>query len=361
MIAGTRICGAGHLTLLPAARSSPNHSLPTRFSRNIFLMPNRTRLMLSAKMDPLLIHLLENDDRFDVRNHPCETAEELVGNIRDAEILVSRYETRVSRRVIEAGADLRLVVQGTSGLDNIDHAAAAERGVAIVGLPGLNANAVAELVISHMISLTRTVGFYDGMVRRKEWSRSDCMSRRELRAHRIGIVGLGNVGGSVARLAGHFGAISSAYDPYITEAQARQRGARLVPTLGEILETSDILTLHIPLTDETRGMIGAAELDRLPERAFVINTSRGPVVDVNAILDRLCRSRLAGAALDVFDPEPPEEINWPAVPNLILTPHIAGCTREAKESVARKVFDVVSEWVARRRASNDQSSEIRNQ
>jgi D-3-phosphoglycerate dehydrogenase len=256
---------------------------------------------------------------------------------------VTRAHNQVTRRVIESGRSLRFIAQGTSGLDNIDAVAAEERGVAIIGIPGENANAVAELVIGHLVSLTRTVGVYDKMMRSGGWSRGDCATRRELRGYRLGIVGLGRVGGRVARLAGAFGMTPKAHDPYISAETARERGAELVPTLEELVTASDILTLHVPLTAETNRMIDARVLDLLPRPAIVINTCRGPVLDLSEALSRLDGARLSGLALDVYDEEPPKGIAWPDTPRLILTPHVAGCSFESKASIGRLLYEKLCE------------------
>lgn len=263
--------------------------------------------------------------------------------VGDAEVLVTRAHNQVTRRVIESAGALRFIAQGTSGLDNIDAEAAEERGIVIIGIPGENANAVAELVIGHFVSLTRTVGLYDRMMRSGGWSRGDCATRRELRGFRLGIVGLGRVGGRVARLAGSFGMVSRAYDPYISVETARKRGAELVPTLEELVTSSDILTLHVPLTAETTRMIDARVLDLLPRPAIVINTCRGPVLDLAEALSRLDGARLAGLALDVYNEEPPQGIAWPDTPRLIVTPHVAGCSYESKASIGRLLYEKICE------------------
>lgn len=305
--------------------------------------PEKIPVFVAADVDPVAIQLIGSDARFALDFTPSYDEDDLVARIGAAQVLVTRYHNAVTRRVLERATSLRAIVQGTSGLDNIDLAFAAERGIEVIGIPGENANAVAELVISHMIALTRTVPSYDRMVRAGEWQRADCASRRELRGYRIGIVGLGRVGGRVARLATAFGCDPVAYDPYITDEDFRERQARRVTTLDELLASSDILTMHVPLTDETRGMIGARELAMLPRGAFVLNTCRGPVVELDPVFAAMHDGRVAGAALDVYEPEPPRR-SWPDDPRLILTPHIAGCTKEAKESIGRATYRKICEF-----------------
>jgi phosphoglycerate dehydrogenase-like enzyme len=305
----------------------------------------RTRVFVAADVDAAFFECAARDPRLEVRVEPAYDSASLAKAVGDCQVLVTRFHNEVTREVIAAATELRLIVQGTSGLDNIDEAAAANRRISIIGIPGENANAVAELVIGHMLALTRTVPLYGRMVRDGRWSRGDCASRKELRGHRLGIVGLGRVGTRVARLAAAFGVAPRACDPYIGDDDFRERGAARALTLDALLKESDIVTLHVPLTEETRGMIGAAELDRLPAGAVAINTSRGPVLDLEAALARLASGRLAGLALDVFDQEPPRGLAWPDHPGLILTPHVAGCSAESKASIGRLIYERIREWI----------------
>ncbi len=298
------------------------------------------RLLIAADVDRSLLTRAHADGRFEIVDRPVKSEEELEAIAGDCEILVTRSYNRVTKRVIDAARKLELIAQGTSGTDNIDMQAAHGRGIAVLNMPGENANAVAELVIGFMIALTRTVPAYDRSMRAGIWDRDDCASRHELRHHRLGIVGLGQVGMRVARLAHAFGMSVAAFDPYITDDDFTQRGADRVASLDALLRSSDILTLHVPFTQETRTMIGASQLATLPSRAMVINAARGEVLDVDAALDALARDTLGGLALDVYDPEPPTR-RWPDDPRLILTPHIAGCTTEAKSAIGAKLYEKI--------------------
>ena len=299
-------------------------------------------MLVAADVDRSLHERAAADGRFEVIDRPSRTEEELAGVVGECEILVTRSFNRVTRKVIERASNLELIAQGTSGTDNIDHAAARERGITILNLPGANADAVAELVIGFMIALTRTVPAYTRELVSGKWNRDDCATRHELRHYRLGIIGLGEVGRRVARLAGLFGMRVSAVDPYITEFYNATR----VTALDTLLHDSDIVTLHVPLTDETRRMIGAPEMARMPRGSFLISAARGEVLDQAAALDALRSNHLGGLAMDVFDPEPPEGA-LPDDPRLILTPHIAGCTHEAKATIGAKLFDKIVEFYER--------------
>jgi D-3-phosphoglycerate dehydrogenase len=300
----------------------------------------KKRLLIAADVDRSLLTRAHADGRFEIIDRPVKSEGELEAIAGDCEILVTRSYNRVSKRVIDAAPKLELIAQGTSGTDNIDMQSARDRGIAVINMPGENANAVAELVIAFMIALTRTLPAYDREMRAGIWGRDDCATRHELRHHRLGIIGLGEVGKRVARLAGAFGMSAAAFDPYITDDDFRQRGAQRVTSLDALLRASDIVTLHVPFTPETRTMIGANQLALLPPGAIVINAARGEVLDVDAALDALSRNALGGLALDVYDPEPPTRI-WPDDPRLILTPHIAGCTTEAKSAIGAKLYEKI--------------------
>ncbi|HKR65926.1 MAG TPA: NAD(P)-dependent oxidoreductase [Thermoanaerobaculia bacterium] len=302
----------------------------------------RRKIVVAADVDRSLEERAQGDERFEIVRRPVRSEEELANVVGDAEILVTRAYNKVTRRVLEAAPHLQLIAQGTSGIDNVDVDAANARGITVINMPGINANAVAELVIGFMIAMTRTVPFYKREIVRGVFSRDDCATRHELAHFRLGIVGLGQVGSRVARLASAFGMKVVAYDPYIAPTYTPRASS-----LDELLEQTDILTLHVPLTDDTRRMIGAREIARLAQGSYLINAARGEVLDQQAALDALARGHLAGLALDVFDPEPPVA-PLPDDPRLILTPHVGGCSHEVKTSAGAKVFEKIAEFYATR-------------
>ncbi|HEX7709076.1 MAG TPA: NAD(P)-dependent oxidoreductase [Thermoanaerobaculia bacterium] len=306
-----------------------------------------TAMLIAADVDPAFIARVKGDARFDVRHEPVRSEDELVAIVGDAQVLVTRAYNRVTRRVIEAAPQLELIAQGTSGTDNIDAVAARERGITIVSLPGENANAVAELVIGFMLMMTRTIPLYTRDVVSGRWLRDDCATRHEMRHYRLGIVGLGEVGRRVARLSRAFGMEVHAYDPYISDDDFLARDAVRIGSLDELLAAIDIVTLHVPLTEETRRMIGPLQLERMRPGSFLINAARGEVLDQQAALDALAANHLGGLALDVLDPEPPSGA-LPDDPRLVLTPHIAGCTFECKRDIGERLYERMAErypWV----------------
>jgi D-3-phosphoglycerate dehydrogenase / 2-oxoglutarate reductase len=225
----------------------------------------------------------------------------------------------VTARVLDAGP-LRAVVKYGVGLDNIDLDAAGDRRVEVRATPGTNARSVAELTMGLMLSLARRVHEQDRLARSGEWTRRTGV---ELRGRHLGIVGLGAVGSQVAELAGCFGMDVVAHDP------GRQDAGVPLVTMEELLETSDVVSLHCPLTDETRGLVGSSALARMPEGSFLVNTARPGLVDEGALEDALRRGRLAGAALDDLGHEPPTASPLLGLDEVVVTPHAGAATREA--------------------------------
>ncbi|MEO8035484.1 MAG: NAD(P)-dependent oxidoreductase [Acidobacteriota bacterium] len=299
------------------------------------------KLLIAADVDRILIDRALADARFDVTLHPVKSEAELAAIVGECEILVTRAYNRVTADVIDRAPNLRLLAQGTSGTDNIDAYRAAERGIRIISLPGENANAVAELVIGFMIVMTRTLPQYTREVVSATWQRDDCSTRHELRHHRLGIIGLGQVGRRVARMARAFEIPVSAFDPYLTDDEFHHREANRFASLEELIAGSDIVTLHVPLNPETRGMMSEARIRAMLPGSYLINAARGEVLDQTAALSALASRHLAGLALDVYDPEPPAG-GFPDDPRLVLTPHVAGCTYEAKASIGAKLWDRIS-------------------
>lgn len=235
-------------------------------------------------------------------------------------------------------------------MDNIDVAAATELGVYVVNAPFGNVFAAAEHTFALALSLMRNIAVADRSVRAAEWSRGKLMGR-ELRGKTLGLIGIGRIGSLVARRAAGFEMQIIAHDPFATEALARAMGARLVE-LDELLRTADVISLHTPLTERTRGLIGTETLKLMKPTAVVINCSRGEVIDPVALASALEAGTIAGAALDVYPEEPlPADSPLRTAPHTVLTPHIAGSTHEAQTNVAvdvaRQILDVLAGRPAR--------------
>jgi D-3-phosphoglycerate dehydrogenase len=255
--------------------------------------------------------------RFAEVDRPLEERE-LVDLVRGCWGLIVGLDP-VTAAVLDAGP-LRVVVRFGSGTDNIDLAAAGQRGAKVASTPGANARSVAELTIGLLLALARHLVLHDREVRSGAWSRHTGI---ELAGRRLGIVGYGAVGRQVAAIARAIGMEVVASDPFVREADVP------LVDLKALLTSSDAVTLHAPLADDTRGMIGAAELARMRPHALLVNTSRGGLVDERALAETLAAGRIRGAAFDAFECEPPEASPLLALDNFIASPHAGAATVEA--------------------------------
>jgi len=266
---------------------------------------------------------------------------ELVATIGDYDALVVRSETKVTAPVIEAGKKLRVVGRAGVGVDNIDVAAATRRGILVVNAPRGNIVAAAEHTIALLLAVARSVPQADASIRRGEWTRSK-YTGVEIRGKTLGIVGLGNVGSEVSKRAHGLEMDVIAFDPVVSIERAELFNVELVP-LDELLKRADFVTVHVPLVEANRGLIGGRELGLMKPTARLINTARGGIIDEAALYQALKAGTPAAAASDVFEQEPPGENPLFTLPNFIATPHIAASTVEAQASVA---FDVAEEVAA---------------
>jgi (S)-sulfolactate dehydrogenase len=260
----------------------------------------------------------------------------LVDALREADALIVRNRTRVDRSLLSSGPRLRVVGRLGVGLDNIDVAACGERGIRVVPATGANALAVAEYVIAAAMVLLRGAFGSTTAVARGDWPRAALSHGREMDGKILGIVGFGGIGRLTARRARAMGMRALAFDPQIPANAAVWGEEQVVPqALDELLRQSDVVTLHVPLNDATRGLIDQKRIALMKPDAVLINTARGGVVDEAALAAALKSGRLAGAALDVFTTEPLAPRSPLAdCPRLILTPHVAGVTRESNARVS---------------------------
>jgi D-3-phosphoglycerate dehydrogenase len=255
--------------------------------------------------------------------------------------LIVRSQTRVDAELLAAAApQLSVVGVASVGIDRIEVDAATRAGVMIVNAPTGNTIAAAEHTMALMLALLRHVTDADASVRRGEWERGR-YTGRELRGKTLGVVGLGKIGKAVARRATGFEMRVIASDPYLTEEQASEAGAKLVG-MAELLHRSDVITVHTPLAPQTRGLIGRAQLDATKPGAFVLNVARGGIVDERALADALVSGHLGGAAVDVYSTEPMSPDNpLRTAPNLVLTPHLGASTAEAQDRVGLEMAEQV--------------------
>lgn len=265
--------------------------------------------------------------------------EELRDVIGEYDALIVRSGTKVTPDILAAGERLRVIGRAGTGVDNIDVDAATREGVAVVNAPTGNSNAVAEQTIALMLALARRVYPAVSSLKAGRWEKSS-LQGVEVRGKTLGLIGLGRIGSLVASKAKALEMRVVTFDPYASEERAASSGASLV-SLEELLQTSNFVSIHTPLTPETRGMVGAEELAKLQSSAYVINCARGGIVDEQALKVALEEGQIAGAALDVFVEEPAVDNDLLKSPRLIATPHLGASTAEAQDSVALDVAQAV--------------------
>jgi D-3-phosphoglycerate dehydrogenase len=293
------------------------------------------RVLVSDPLAPAATALLKAAAGISLEEVKGLSEEQLLPRVGEIEAWIVRSGTRVTRRLIDAAPRLRWVARAGAGLDNIDVPAARERGIAVLNVPGANSVAVAELTMGLLLALFRRIPAADASLRRGAWEKSKLMGR-ELRGKTLGIVGLGRIGREVARRALAFEMSCLAADPVVSEADGSAAGVTLLP-LHELLARADIVTLHVPATAETRGLIGAAEIARMRRGAVLVNAARGGLVDEAALHAALASGALSGAALDVYATEPPLASPLLSLPNVVATPHLGASTIEAQEAVGEEI------------------------
>jgi D-3-phosphoglycerate dehydrogenase / 2-oxoglutarate reductase len=283
------------------------------------------------------------------------TRDELCGVIGAYDALVVRSQVQADAALIAAGTRLVVIGRAGVGVDNVDLEAATRAGIVVVNAPTGNTIAAAEHTLALLYGLARRTAEGDAALRAGDWKAArGRLTGVELRGRTLGIVGLGKIGQAIAERARAMEMTILGVDPYVTPEQAALRGIELVG-LEELLRRSDAVTVHVPLTRDTRGLIGARELALMKPTAFVLNVARGGILDEAAVADALREGRLAGAAVDVFEHEPPFEPNPRSplldAPNTLLTPHLGASTAEAQvlvaEEVAAQIVDVLDGRPAR--------------
>jgi D-3-phosphoglycerate dehydrogenase len=292
------------------------------------------RILVTDGVDREGIELLTGVPGFEVDEVPTLAPDDLLARIGDYDAIVGRSATKISEPLLRAGRRLKVVGRAGVGVDNVAIDAATRLGIAVINAPAGNTVAVAELWFGVMISLLRHLTRAAVSMQAGRWERDELLGS-ELKGRTLGLVGLGRIGGEITGRARAFGMRVVAYDPYVSEDRFDALGAERAATLAAVCDVADILTVHTPLTKETRGLIGAAELARLKPGAIVANLARGGIVDDEALRQSLLSGHLGGAALDVYVAEPVKGSHpWQGIENVVLTPHIGASTREAQRNVA---------------------------
>jgi len=294
-------------------------------------------VLIAEELSPATVEALGPD--FEIRWVDGADRSALLPALAEANAVLIRSATKMDAEAIAAAPHLQVIARAGVGLDNVDIPAATRAGVMVVNAPTSNIISAAELTIGHILSLARHIPAAHQSLAAGEWKRSK-FTGTELYEKTVGIIGLGRIGALIAARLQAFGVEIIAYDPYVTPARAQQLGVRLT-SLDELLETADFVTIHMPKTPETTGMIGAEQLKRMKRSAYIVNVARGGLIDEDALAEALREGEIAGAGLDVFVNEPPKDDKLTSLPNVVVTPHLGASTEEAQEkagvAVARSV------------------------
>ena len=282
---------------------------------------------------------------FQIDNKPGISRDELLRIAPGYDVLVIRSRTKVDREVLDKSTSLKVVARPGTGLDNVDVEYAKSRGVEVINSPESLVEAVAEHVTLLMLALSRKLTLADQSVKAGRWEKEALMGR-ELKGKVMGIVGLGRIGRRIAAIANVLGMSVLAYDVIPIPRDVVDELHCKIVGLDEVFSSSDYITLHVPMTQDTRRMVDSRRLASMKRSAFIINTSRGGVIDEAALVDALRNGVIAGAALDVFEKEPPGGPILSA-PNIIVTPHVGGQTAEAQVSAITVVGDKLREFFSR--------------
>lgn len=279
---------------------------------------------------------------FDVKVAPDPSEATVIANLAGVEGVVVRTAP-FTRAIMEAAPDLKVIARHGVGVDNIDIPAATELGILVCNTPNANALSVAEHVIVAMGALAKRVLTMDRGTRKNSWEIRNEYKAFDLQGKTLGLVGLGRIGSLVAKKAmAAFDMNVVGYDPYLTPDKAATLGIRLAASVDEVLAAADVVSLHTPLTAETRGLLNKERLGRMKPGAYLINFSRGEVVVEADLVEALTNGTLAGAALDVYDPEPPQAENpLFALDNVLLSPHSAALTKECVQRMATGAAEAV--------------------
>lgn len=269
---------------------------------------------------------------------------ELIPVVADAEAMVVRSETKVTRKVMEAAPKLRVVGRAGVGVDNVDVDAATQRGVIVMNTPSGNTISTAELTFSMLMALARKIPQAHASMKAGEWNRK-AFQGTELYNKTLGVLGMGRIGSEVAKRALAFGMTVLAYDPYLNLARAKALQVELVE-LDELYARADFITVHMPMSDETNGMINAAAFAKMKKGVRVLNCARGGIVNEKDLYEAITSGKVAGAALDVYEVEPlPKEFPLRNLPQVIMTPHLGASTEEAQENVGIEVAEAITDYL----------------
>ncbi len=301
------------------------------------------KIVIAEKVSPATLAILNNEPGWNLVTADQIPAGGLPAALADADALIVRSAVQADAALLEHAPKLRLIGRAGVGVDNIDTAEATKRGIVVMNTPGANAVAVAELTLGLMIAMARAIPRANAGMHEGQWNKKT-LQGTELRGKTLGIVGLGRIGLEVAKRAKAFGMTLLGYDPFVAPVIARENGVTLVP-IDEIFEESDYLSLHVGLTPQTEGLINKMSLAIMKKGVRIVNCARGELIVDEALVEALQSGHVAGAALDVFRQEPLKNSPYVAIPNVLLSPHVAGSTDEAQEAIGIQLANQVRDYL----------------
>ncbi|AWX33414.1 phosphoglycerate dehydrogenase [Methanosphaera sp. BMS] len=283
-------------------------------------------------------------DSAEVVNNPTITPEELLETINEYEGIIVRSRTKVTKEVIEKAENLKIIARAGVGVDNIDVNAATDKGIMVVNAPQSTSITVAEHAMGLMLALSRKIAIADASVKAGKWEKSKFMGM-ELRNKTLGVIGMGRIGSQVVKRSKAFEMDVIVYDPYITEEAAKELGVEIT-TLDDLIQKADVMTIHVPLTPETKGLISKEQLAKMKDHAIILNCARGGIINEADLYEALKERPDMKAGLDVYEEEPLTDSPLTTLDNVVLTPHIAASTKEAQRDaaiiVAKEVKNVLN-------------------
>jgi D-3-phosphoglycerate dehydrogenase len=303
------------------------------------------KVLIADKIPESALDLIKSNDKFAFKTENGLSEPELILQISEYHAIIVRSATKITSEVINAGKDLKVIGRAGSGLDNIDLNSAKKRGIEVFNTPDSNSQSVAELTISSIFNLSRNLFHAYNSLKNKQWNKSHFLGS-EIRGKTLGIVGFGNIGQKVGEMAAALGMNILVFKKHTLQ---RSPGYEFEMTdIDTLLVKSDFVSLHLPKTEQTTQLIGLTELEKMKHSAFLINCARGGIVSEHDLLKALNNNIISGAALDVFQSEPPVNFDIIEHPKVIATPHIGGATFESQKRVGEDIVVSVMDYLEKK-------------
>ena len=315
-------------------------------------------ILIPDNLNRVGLNVLDEIKIFEVYAPGKMSREDTLAAIPQACAMIIRSGTTVDRELLERAENLKVIVRAGVGIDNIDLAECTQRGIIVMNTPDANTISTAEHTIALMMALARQIPQADASMRAGRWDRKQFMGV-ELYGKTLGLVGFGRVGRAVAERAQCFGLTEMAYDPFVPDHVARHLGLSIVPRLEQLLEQADIISLHAVVNDETRGLINADTITHMKKGVLIVNAARGKLINNVDLAEALKSGKVGGAALDVYDVEPPDTDNpLLGLPNVIYTPHLGASTQQAQDAVGTQAADAVIDALIKDRYDNVRNLDV---